>query len=203
MSASKVLKHGEHANPHYAPAIGQTQSWVGKSTDAERKGGEVSGIVTRYSKRERASTTPVAMGWIKANFGAAIEYTGSSQGMRGLSLIAGGLGFCMGTGFSAMFASGVYDWPIQSYLDLPLWFAPPVFLAFGLWIALWTIRLELFRPTDEPTIFDRAHRKVYRIFRETQPGFKGLFKRWPLRVCEYEWDLIDVEHTATLATTGS
>jgi len=38
MSAPQVLKHGEHANQHYAPAVGQKQSWAGKSTDAERKG---------------------------------------------------------------------------------------------------------------------------------------------------------------------
>ncbi len=66
-----------------------------------------------------------------------------------------------------------------------------------------TARLELFCPQDEPVIFDRKHRKVYRLFRETHPGIKGLFKRWPMRACEYEWDLIDVEHNAVLITTGS
>jgi hypothetical protein len=58
-------------------------------------------------------------------------------------------------------------------------------------------------PRDEPTIFDRKRRKVYRVFREVQPGFKGLFKPWPLIACEYEWDLLDAEHTATVVTTGS
>jgi len=202
MSASKVLKHGEHVNPHYAPATGQTQSWAGKSTDAERKGGEVSGIVTRYSKRERASTTPVAMGWIKADYLDAIEYTGSPQNVRGLLLLTGLIGVALLSFIAIPFSSvyGLDDWFIRwtgGFLVMPaMVFAGICFIA-------WPARQELFRPADEPTIFDRAHRKVYRLFRETQPGFKGLFKPWPLRVCEYDWDLIDTEHTATLATTGS
>jgi len=86
---------------------------------------------------------------------------------------------------------------------MPLWLVPPSCLLIGLAVALWSIRLELFRPVDEPTIFDRKHRKVYRLFCEAQPGLKGLFKPWPMRACEYDWDLIDAEHTARLVTTGS
>ena len=55
------------------------------------------------------------------------------------------------------------------------------------WLVTWSIRLELFQPIDQPTIFDRKHRKVYRIFSESQPGWKGLFKPWPMRACEYDW----------------
>nr|WP_315189124.1 DUF6708 domain-containing protein [uncultured Albidiferax sp.] len=73
----------------------------------------------------------------------------------------------------------------------------------GIFFIVWTTRLELFRPLDEPTIFDRQHRKVYRFFCEAQPGFTGLFKPWPMRACAYDWDLIDVEHNATLVTTGA
>ena len=64
-------------------------------------------------------------------------------------------------------------------------------------------RLELFCPVDQPVIFDRKNSKVYRIFRETQPGVKGLFTRWPFSAAEFDWDLIDAEHTTILATTGS
>ncbi len=65
------------------------------------------------------------------------------------------------------------------------------------------VRTEFFCLEDEPTIFDRAQRKVYRIFREVQPGFLGLFKPWPVRICAYDWDLLDCEHTATVTGTGS
>lgn len=85
-------------------------------------------------------------------------------------------------------------------------FFAPMFALLGicfLMLWLWIIRLELFRPYDEPTIFDRKHRKVYRIFCEAQPGWKGLFKPWPMRACEYDWDLIDAEHNARVVTSGS
>lgn len=201
MSATKVLKHGEHTKPQYAPAAGQAQSWAGKSTEEERKGGAVSGIVKRYSKKERASTTPVAMGWIKARCNEAIEYTGSPQNIRGQAMLGGlfGLAGCPVGIWIGM--GGIHSkiGEIQ-VMGVGVLFATAV---FAFYMLVWPIRLELFRPIDEPTIFDRAHRKVYRIFRETQPGFKGLFKRWPLCVCEYDWDLIDAEHTATVATTGT
>ena len=201
MSVPKVLKHGEHVNPHYAPATGQTQSWAGKSTDAERKDGEITGIVKRYAKRERASTTPVTMAWIKASLSQSIEYTGSPQNVRGLVLMGGLFGL---VGCPVGIWIGIGMWKFGDWFAIVLGSSVTIAtLFFAVYIVLWPTRLELFRPTDEPTIFDRAHRKVYRIFRETQPGFKGLFKPWPLRVCEYEWDLIDVEHTATVATTGS
>ena len=196
MSASKVLKHGEHVNPHYAPATGKTQSWAGKSTDEERQGGEVSGIVKRYAKHERASTTPVAMGWIKQSSREGIEYTSQRRGLRGIVLLAG----CFYAG-----AAGAFGYWLTTLRHFGLFELTVAGIAIvsAIMFIVWPTRLELFRPTDEPTIFDRAHRKVYRIFRETQPGFKGLFKRWPLRVCEYDWDLIDAEHTATVATTGT
>lgn len=80
-----------------------------------------------------------------------------------------------------------------------------VALGFGLSLRMFlsSARVELFRPEDEPTLFDRKHRKVYRVFREAQPGWLGLFKPWPLRATEYDWNLIDVEHQAVLTTTGS
>ena len=120
-----------------------------------------------------------------------------------LALIAGSLGSGFIIWWFFFTAPDIYFWPIKSILDIPLWFVSPAFLVAGLWLFLWSFRLELFRPIDEPTIFDRKHRKVYRIFCEAQPGWKGLFKRWPMRAVEYDWDLIDAEHNATFATSGS
>ena len=73
----------------------------------------------------------------------------------------------------------------------------------GLLVFLLTIRLELFRPIDEPVIFDRKNRKVYVIARAVAPGWRGLFESWPICAYEYIWDLIDAEYQMTISTTGS
>ena len=75
-------------------------------------------------------------------------------------------------------------------------------LAFGLYIFAFAIRLDLYRPSDLPIVFDRLNRKVYRLTREEMPGFKGAFMPWPLMACEYDWDLIDAEHHAEVFSTG-
>ncbi|AKJ28562.1 hypothetical protein AAW51_1871 [Caldimonas brevitalea] len=77
------------------------------------------------------------------------------------------------------------------------------FLLSGLAFFVWTARAELFRPNDEPIIFDRQRRKVYRVMQEVQPGWRGIFKPWPFVATSYEWDLIDAEHHAIVGSTGS
>lgn len=52
----------------------------------------------------------------------------------------------------------------------------PLALVFALWITTFGLRIDLFKPTDLPIIFDRRHGKIYRILREEQPGWRGLFK---------------------------
>nr|WP_315210579.1 DUF6708 domain-containing protein [uncultured Albidiferax sp.] len=73
---------------------------------------------------------------------------------------------------------------------------------FSAYILTFGIRMTIGQPQDLPIIFDRKHRKVYRILREQPPGFKGMFQSRPLKACEYEWDLIDAEHNAEIFTTG-
>lgn len=194
-------RHGGHVKPHYAPAPGQTEGQAGTSTDETRQDGEISGIVKRFSKTESSSDTPIGMGWVKARYAEAIEYTGSPQGLRGMLLLWGGAGWVLG-GLGIWLGLAMSKSSIESSQFLG-WIL--VAFGFGLSVRMFlsSARLELFRPEDEPTLFDRKHRKVYRVFRETQPGWRGLFKPWPLRATEYDWNLIDVEHQATLTTTGS
>lgn len=204
MSAPQLIRHGENVKPHYAPGLGQSENWAGKSTDEERPDGNTSGIVKRYGKRTKANSEGISLGLISRAGSDAILYSSSAEiGLRGLAMISGllGAGIAIWGVFDA--APDIYFWPIQTVFDIPLWFILPIFLAAGITLLLWTIRLELFQPIDQPTLFDRKHRKVYRIFSESQPGWSGLFKPWPLRACEYDWDLIDAEHNATLVTTGS
>ena len=196
MKQPRMARHGEHVKPHYAPEPGQTQGHAGTSTDETRPDGDLSGIVKRYAKGERANDVAIALGLIKRSYADAIEYTGSPQGLRGAVLLLGAAYSTIATAFGLWLtfnnSGAIFD---LSFISV-VWLSAVLFL-------LWPARLELFRPKDEPTLFDRKNRKVYRVFRETQPGIKGLFKPWPLRAAEYDWNLIDAEHHAKLVTTGS
>lgn len=128
----------------------------------------------------------------------------ASSPLRGLPQVVGLLGASFGIGFLAWvtpdLSADLSRRPIHTLLIGILLFA--VFSGFPL-LYYWTIRFELFRPYDEPIIFDRKNRKVYRIFCEALPGLRGLFKPWPMHACEYDWDLIDAEHNARIVTSGS
>ena len=202
MKQPRMARHGERVKPHYAPQPGQTQGHAGTSTDETRPDGKVSGIVKRYGKGERANNVAVALGLIKRSYADAIEYTGSPQSLRGIIMLWGLFGASISFGFGFWrLGREIAELDVDGFSFFI--FLPPLFIAFGAYILLRAIRLELFRPKDEPTLFDRKNRKVYRVFRETQPGIKGLFKPWPLRAAEYDWNLIDAEHHAKLVTTGS
>ena len=202
MSTPPLIRHGQYANLYYPMVPGFNESWAGKSTPEERPDGDTSGIVKRYSKNTKARDTVMTAGLISKASADAIQYTSPAElGLRGLGMIAG------------LFALGVIPISVPHTWSWIVWgdwfgivlgsFSTVSFILAFSTIFLWTVRLELFQPIDQPTIFDRKHRKVYRIFSESKPGWKGLFKPWPMRACEYDWDLIDAEHNATIATTGS
>lgn len=213
MTELPLLKHGERVRIEYAPRPGSNGRAMGASTEEERPGGDISGIVKRYRKDRTAEGFPQALGWIKAIYPDAIEYTGMVKELRGYGFflaifgIAGGvlsLWFVASTTSSSVFTGGLND---------PLWFrlfvwtffplAGLICLAFVLWVGLFGFRIDLLRPADLPIIFDRKHRKVYRILREEQPGWRGLFRRWPVMAGEYDWDLVDAEHEAEVLATGA
>lgn len=54
--------------------------------------------------------------------------------------------------------------------------AVATFFAFGMYMFLKMIRFELFGLEDEPVIFDRKNKKIYRIFRGIVPGWNGLLE---------------------------
>ena len=196
MKSRKLYPHGEYVNRFYRPLKGQEESPIGVRTAAERSDGNVSGVVTRFDKRSKAHDNPLAMGWIKATYENAVEYTRTGTGIRGLGCFNSVL-LVVGSS-AAVWAALVFI----GFGDLISWFLGGALLIAALSIAvlgpLWLIRLEMFRPEDEPVIFDHQHRKVYRITREVAPGIAGLFKPWPMIALSYDWDLIDVEHHADL-----
>jgi hypothetical protein len=210
MKELKLLRHGERVRIEYAAPPGSTEGAMGTSTDEERPDGQVSGIVKRYRKDRTAEGFPQALGWIKATYKDAIEYTGMTKELRGygfLLAVFGGAGAAIGVVGSLLMALMVLASERSNiYLSLMLFVAVVVMTsccAFAFWIASFGLRADLFKPSDQPIIFDRKHGKVYRILREEQPGWRGLFKPWPVVACEYDWELVDAEHEAEVLATGA
>ena len=159
------------------------------------------GVIRRYDKHRQAGTAPLAMDWIKATYDDAVEYTAVTKSLRGGLLMMGAVGILGG---SVMLWMG---FGVVSFGDWTSAVMGFVLIMIGLtmmtYLVMLGVRLELFSPEDAPTLFDRKHRKIYRLSRDSQPGFAGLFKPWPLVPSIFEWDLTDCEHRAELVTTGS
>lgn len=150
-----------------------------------------------------AADKATTLGLLKSKFPNAIELTGISHEVRGLIVFMGLITAVATIGFGQLTFFDLIAEGLERTFDKISLGVSMLFLVFGFYALLRAIRYEFSRPEDEPIIFDRKHRKVYRLFRETHPGWKGLLKRWPMRAAEYEWDLVDVEHNAVLMTTGS
>ncbi len=191
-----LLRHGEHTKPEYLSRAGTSGS-AGRSTDQDRPVGGADGIVVRYRKGVKASDKATALALTKALYPHAIEYIGIRNQLRGVMLLS--VGFCA----IGLIIGGIHF--LREAIN------PGVFLSacasglllFGLYLLLMAIRHDLYRPHDEPIIFDRRRRKVYRLFRESQPGFLGLLLGWPMCAVEYDWDLVDAEHWLKIINTGN
>jgi hypothetical protein len=158
---------------------------------------EISGVIEKFSKDRSASPKGIAFSIIKNIFTEAIEYRGIVDGSRGvLTLLAVACLLLVGSAVVALLPVG------GRRADVFLIITDSIFIAsislVTIYLSLKWLRLELFRPEDEPIIFDRRNRKIYRIFREVQPGWRGLLAAWPLRTTEYDWDLVDAEHHAAI-----
>ncbi len=197
----KLLNHGEHVRPAYEALPGESEGTVGRSTSDERPEGKVAGILRRFKKNEEATYNGTALGWIKATYRDAIEYVGLIEELEGYALWGGTLAL-MGIGVGVwMAAFSLINFP--GLFGLSFFAVCLVITGLPIYGFVWSLRLTINKPADLPIIFDRKHRKVYRILREEQPGFAGMFKPWPVKCCEYEWDLIDAEHEAEVFTTGA
>jgi hypothetical protein len=174
--------------------------------------GNINGLVKRFSKTERASDDTTTFNWVKGVYAQALEYVTIDRSMRG-GMLFGGIGTaCVGLFGFYMCVIWMYlridalrttDW--QPYAIFWLIGVPGglALLAFGLLFFFLSARAELFLAEDEPIIFDRQRRKVYRIMQNTPTGWRHWFKRWPYSVTTHDWDLIDAQHHAVLATTGA
>jgi hypothetical protein len=197
-----VLKHGEFVVPEVA--------LDDKGPSPENREA-MSGVLERFGRRKRASDQPSALGNVAAVYPDAVQFmeaSGSAQ-MRGLGLMAV-LAY-------AGIVSFVVPLMILKYIeyvkDGMFGVSDALFAAFGFfflfvvarpWIvAAW--RLDAFAADDQPTIFDRKHRRVYRLFTPFDDSHKTWAKRFQpieLQAVEYDWDCITAEHRAEMVTTG-
>ena len=160
--------------------------------------------VTQYRKKKVAADSVHAFELIKETYENAIEYRTIPAQARGLILLFGFVSGFIALWFGWAMASNILsdkgEIGMFNYFALSIVFG---MVLIGLFIFLLGIRLELFRPIDEPIIFDRENRKIYRISRAAAPGWKGLCKPWPIHAFEYDWNSVDIEYQLTISTTGS
>jgi hypothetical protein len=134
-----------------------------------------------------------SLGLIKATYPDAIEYTGIPSNLRGLMMLSmfTCAGICLLIGIDQVQIS-MENGKIDA-AEILFFTVAVGSLIGGLYSVIFGTRHELFRPVDEPVIFDRKNQKIYRLFRETYPGIGGLLRSWPMRAVEYDWNLVDVE----------
>lgn len=152
--------------------------------------------VRRYDKRTSAATTPCALGWIREVYPDAIAYRTVPGGLRGL-------GFVLVIALAAPFVTMLVGYAVIGWTDLPfenwrvavdclpLLAAVVLVMAAGIALLARCFGIGFCAPEDLPIIFDRKHRKVYRMLLENAGS---MFRRPSIFACEYEWDLVDAEH---------
>ncbi len=186
-----LIPHGQHVNPHYEGGA------AGDSTAQDRPEAAVHGMLKRFDKTQSASGMAQAFGWIKATYPNAIEYAGQKQVLEG--------GIMVGAFFGVPFAIAAFGMMFVTFLVSKTWVLSVGMLvgcaamfAFGYWSLLFPLRHVWRTPRDLPIIFDRAHRKVYRMAQQRVPGLRGLIQPWPVKALAYDWDLVDAEHHSEL-----
>lgn len=187
----ELIPHGQHVRPAYEGGA------AGHSNSKDRSDAAVHGTLARYGKRQAASANAQAFGWIKATYPNAIEYAGQKQALEGGIMISTFMfapGGGAGVGMMLFALSISMTWILSIGMILGVVGAT----CFTYWIILFPLRHVWRTPRDLPIIFDRAHRKVYRMVQQAQPGLGGLIKPWPVKAVCYEWDLVDAEHHSEL-----
>ena len=155
-------KHGEFVAPEV--------SLVNDKGPSPENRDALNGVLERFSKRKRANDQPSALGNVAAVYHDAVQFmeaSGSTQ-MRGLGLMA----VLAYVGIVTFLTPKIILQNIKYFNEgsFSVYFAVvSAFLFFFMFViarpwfvAAW--RLDAFSADDQPTIFDRKHRKVYRLF---------------------------------------
>ena len=165
-----------------------------------KKRTKATSIQENFSKKASVAERATAMGWIRATYADAIEYTMTPSESRGVP-------FCMGILFAILFFGvaierGGYAIDCE-YLDLTIGAIVIASISSLVGIAcILFAGIELFDTADAPVIFDRSRRKVYLPFSNDSPPWKYLKEPGAPGAIEYDWDLIDAEHRSYLVASG-
>ncbi len=172
----------------------------------------LSGVQRRFNRKERASDKPSALGNVYAVYPDAIQLMepSSSAQLRGAGLMAFLFMATLGVWMVISMAQTIYEWVVVEgrfglydtvVYGFLYWF---LFFVARHWIlAAW--RLDMFSADNQPTIFDRKHRKVYRLF----TPLDGSADKWSqklkpihLQTTMHDWDDIRAEYRTELVTSS-
>lgn len=156
-----------------------------------------------FAKSECADANPRTFGFLKATYANAIEFTDAPPAQRGLLLTIAIIGSVTFLVFDTWAITGLLDPATVDVFDAVMAALFSLLPALALCVLIFSARVELFRPEDQPVLFDRQHRKVYRLARSVPVGLSALIKPWPLTCTTFDWDDLTVVHVAPLSTTGS
>ena len=159
-----------------------------------------------YTSDQRAANESTTGGWVRGAYSNALEYTTSAKSLRGVAFLIGGLGTAALCAFGAsLFFNLIVRIAPKAVPLLPFLFlgtAVLLCLITALWALRFFARLEFFHPIDLPILFDRQHRKVYRLAEDLdETGHPK--QRGRGIVIEHDWDDIVAEHHVSTTTTGS
>jgi hypothetical protein len=200
----RLLRHGEYVSPGLATP---------RKHSAEKPEDKDIDTVRCFAKDRSAANLPQALGWIKAIYADAIEYTGTKPSGKGIGFFIGLFGGVV-TGIvptgvmTAALVEILSDFMACQRYELIgiasiLFIGIVIFLVISVLFIYFGIRMELFCPLDLPLIFDRKHRKVYLMQQTLPPGKFGVLEPWPVCVCEYDWDLVEAAHEAQIVASAA
>lgn len=183
------LPHGTHSR---IDPYGTQDDWIDSNGDATPRG-----EMHPYDKRERLAVAPGALGAIRQTYRDAIAYRTVARDVSGIGLPTLVLmGLPIGGGLLVI-SVGAIPYLAQQSASVLKWTGLLAILPVLVYAGIAMIRLSVgdwFEPEDLPVVFDRRHRKVYRMLRESPAGLSAMFKRDRLLVCEYEWSLVEAVH---------
>ncbi|XZG71791.1 DUF6708 domain-containing protein [Chitinibacteraceae bacterium HSL-7] len=197
MPLPRISRHSENLHPEVVRFL-QTPDGI-KSVDTFI--GDNNGHIYDISKP--ASRHPEASGMITEVFPHAISYStiGTVTNMAGAVLtsvtISSSLLWSMVYVSRSDFHSDMLQYRIGFY------FVFLIALLFSVVGGLWAAHMEMFRPANEPLVFDRKRRKVIAVARDTKLSLSSFIRPSGWRINEYDWDLITAARITKKEFTGA
>jgi hypothetical protein len=196
-----LLKHGEFVAPEVIA--------LGDKERSDPNPEALHGTLRQFSKSQRATDNASAMGMVSAVYENAVQLVEAAASVqtRGLALMF--VFYAVGTLawlapmlyvdiLDAVRSGSTYFFVVLVGVILFLsFFVPPLVKA------AW--RADMFSAEDQPTIFDRKYKRIYRLFSPLDGSANNgvnRFKPIELQAVEYDWNHVAAEHRVELVTSG-